>query len=80
MICLARALVSSKDFVILDEATSGLDPETDARIIQVLKHEFQGKTVITIAHRLDTIRDYDWVIEFSQGQVTRQGPPSLFSI
>jgi len=78
LICLARAMVSKKEFIILDEATSGLDPETDARMIQVLKNEFIGKTVITVAHRLDTIRDYDWVIELANGKVIREGKPQEF--
>lgn len=78
LVCLARAIVSKKEYLILDEATSGLDPETDAKIIKVLKKEFAGKTVITIAHRLETIRDYDWVIELAQGELARQGHPSKF--
>jgi ABC-type multidrug transport system fused ATPase/permease subunit len=78
LVCLARAIAMNKQFVILDEATSGLDPETDAKITQVLKREFEGKTVITIAHRLDTIRDYDHVIELANGSVVREGKPGLF--
>jgi ATP-binding cassette subfamily C (CFTR/MRP) protein 1 len=78
LVCLARAMVSNKKIVVLDEATSGLDPETDARITQALKREFVGKTVITIAHRLDTIRDYDWVVELAQGKVVREGKPAEF--
>jgi ATP-binding cassette subfamily C (CFTR/MRP) protein 1 len=78
LVCLARAIAADKSFLILDEATSGLDPETDARILQVLKKEFKNKTVITIAHRLDTIRDHDWVIELAQGQLVRQGKPMDF--
>ena len=78
LVCLARAIASDKLFLILDEATSGLDPETDARIMQVLRQEFKNKTVITIAHRLDTIKDYDWVIELGQGELVREGPPDLF--
>jgi ATP-binding cassette subfamily C (CFTR/MRP) protein 1 len=80
LVCLARAIAANKSFLILDEATSGLDPETDARILQVLKKEFKNKTVITIAHRLDTIRDHDWVIELAQGELVRQGKPRDFSI
>lgn len=69
LVCLARVIAADKPFIMMDEATSGLDPETDARITHLLKHELAGKTVITIAHRTETIQHYDRVIELAHGQL-----------
>lgn len=74
LVCLARVIATDKPFVIMDEATSGLDPETDAKITQLLKQELAEKTVITIAHRTETIQNYDRVVELSHGKVIATMP------
>jgi len=67
LICLARALLKGSNILVLDEATSNVDNATDERIQQVIKNKFKNKTVITVAHRLTTIADYDKVVVMANG-------------
>ena len=75
LLCLARALLRDNKFLILDEATSNVDMETDYFIQNCIHTKFQNTTVITIAHRLNTIADYDKVIVMSRGKIIEIGSP-----
>ncbi|KAK9771968.1 putative ABC transporter [Seiridium cardinale] len=74
---LARALLLKhrSRILILDEATSNVDERTDALMQRIIREEFTAHTVITIAHRLDTVRDADIIIVMDKGKVVEAGTP-----
>jgi ATP-binding cassette subfamily C (CFTR/MRP) protein 4 len=63
--------------LVLDEATSNVDMRTDDFIQRTLKSRFKDYTIITIAHRLNTIADYDAVIVMDKGRIVEMGTPFL---
>ena len=69
LICLARVLLQNKKIVILDEPTAHVDPETEQTIWKVVRQKLKNSTVITVAHRLDTIRDCDKILVLRSGEV-----------
>jgi ABC-type multidrug transport system fused ATPase/permease subunit len=69
LICLARVIAAGRSIVLMDEPTSGLDPETDARISEILRTALKDKTVLTIAHRRESLGNYDRIIEMHNGRV-----------
>eukprot|EP00919_Chromeraceae_sp_WS-2016_P015900 GHVR01037770.1.p2 GENE.GHVR01037770.1~~GHVR01037770.1.p2 ORF type:complete len:110 (-),score=0.11 GHVR01037770.1:2643-2972(-) len=75
LLCLARALIRNNNILVLDEATSNVDMRTDEFIQRVIKEKFKNTTVITIAHRLNTIADYDKIIVMNRGRVAEIGEP-----
>ncbi|KAL4789180.1 putative ABC transporter [Aspergillus venezuelensis] len=79
LLCLARAILKKSRILILDEVTSSVDEETGTLITQVLRDKFQDQTVISIAHRLNTIMYYDKVIVLDKGRIAEQGNPQVLA-
>lgn len=80
LIALARALVRKTKILILDEATSSVDYETDAMIQSTIAKEFQDCTILSIAHRLKTIVKYDRIVVMDKGEVVQfDSPRALFA-
>ncbi|MCJ1392591.1 hypothetical protein MMC18_005461 [Xylographa bjoerkii] len=76
LLCLSGAILhEGKKIFILDEATSGVDKASDELMQRLIRSEFQDHTVIAIAHRLDTILDFDQVIVMDKGAVLETGNP-----
>jgi putative ABC transport system ATP-binding protein len=73
LVALARAYVADPDLLVLDEATSAVDPATDVRIQRALEGLTGGRTSVTIAHRLSTAVAADEVIVFDRGRVVQRG-------
>jgi ATP-binding cassette, subfamily B, bacterial len=76
-IAIARAFLKDAPLLLLDEATSALDGESDEAIQQALGKLMRGRTVIAIAHRLSTVRNFDRIVVLQAGQVVQDGPPDL---
>ncbi|PQE31521.1 hypothetical protein CJF32_00011272 [Rutstroemia sp. NJR-2017a WRK4] len=76
LFCLAGAILRKSRVVVLDEATSWVDPHTDAKIQAIIREEFKGRTIIAAAHRLDGLRDFDQVLVLDHGRIARIGTPS----
>jgi ATP-binding cassette subfamily B protein len=75
MICFARALLANPALLILDEATSAVDPLTEQRTQRALQVLLQGRTSFIVAHRLSTIRHADLVLVLDQGRIIERGSP-----
>src|SRR5215471_4836571 len=72
-VALARAFLADTPLLILDEATSSLDSESEALIQQAMARLMQGRTAIVIAHRLSTVRSMDRILVFDRGEIVEQG-------
>jgi putative ABC transport system ATP-binding protein len=73
LVTLVRAAIADPDLLILDEATSAVDPVTEVRISQALNELTAGRTVVTIAHRLSTAEAADRILVFDQGEIVQDG-------
>uniref|UniRef100_A0A8B9LXC6 ABC-type glutathione-S-conjugate transporter n=1 Tax=Astyanax mexicanus TaxID=7994 RepID=A0A8B9LXC6_ASTMX len=76
LVCLARALLRKTKILVLDEATAAVDLETDNLIQSTIRTQFEDCTVLTIAHRLNTIMDYTRVIVMDNGYITEMDSPT----
>jgi putative ABC transport system ATP-binding protein len=73
LVALARAYLADPDLLVLDEATSAVDPVTEVRLARALEGITRGRTAISIAHRLSTAEAADEVIVFDAGRVVERG-------
>ena len=75
LVCIARALVKKPKILLMDEATANIDERTDEVIQEVINNQLEGTTVLTIAHRLNTIIKYDKIVVLDQGVKVEEGSP-----
>ncbi|SNB61425.1 ATP-binding cassette, subfamily B [Arboricoccus pini] len=74
-IAIARAFLKDAPILILDEATSALDSESESQVQEALERLVKGRTVIAIAHRLSTLRNFDRIVSMDKGHVIEDGSP-----
>jgi ABC-type multidrug transport system fused ATPase/permease subunit len=74
LLCLARTLLQKAPFVILDEATSSVDPQSEELMVRATDEFFSDRTVIIIAHRLSTLEKCDRIVWLEKGQIRKIGP------
>ena len=75
LLCIARSLLRKPKVLVMDEATASIDNTTDAIIQTMIRENFSDATVLTIAHRLNTILDSDRVLVLDDGKVTEFDTP-----
>ncbi|KAL8555682.1 hypothetical protein ACS0TY_003484 [Phlomoides rotata] len=76
LFCLGRALLKKSSILVLDEATASVDSATDGVIQKIISQEFQDRTVVTIAHRIHTVIDSDFVLVLSDGRIAEYDTPA----
>ena len=77
LLCFARAMLQPRPIMMLDEATSNLDSASDDAMQKLLRSEFRDLTLLTIAHRLQTIIDYDSIVVLGKGKLLERDAPSV---
>jgi ATP-binding cassette subfamily B protein len=74
LVALARTALADPDLVVLDEATSGIDPATDVAVQRALRELTRDRTTVSIAHRMLTAAAADRVLVFAGGRIVQSGP------
>ncbi|KAJ7255868.1 multidrug resistance-associated ABC transporter [Mycena haematopus] len=77
LLCMARAILKRSKILVMDEATASVDYATDELIGKTIRREFAQSTILTIAHRLRTVIDYDRVMLLDQGRIAEFDPPGV---
>lgn len=77
LFCLARAMLMSSKILVIDEATASVDLQTDNLMQQIISEHFADCTIIAVAHRLETIRNYDRIAVFENGRIVEYGEPGV---
>ena len=72
-IAIGRTILKEPDILIMDEATASLDEASQSKIVNLIKDKFSGKTVITVSHRLSTIKNYDNIFVLDRGRIVENG-------
>ncbi|KAI9353043.1 P-loop containing nucleoside triphosphate hydrolase protein [Zopfochytrium polystomum] len=75
LLCLGRAMLLRNPILVIDEATASVDMETDQRIQGILREDFRGCTIVCIAHRLNTLVDYDRILVLDKGKILEFDSP-----
>jgi ATP-binding cassette subfamily B protein len=78
-LAIARAFLRDAPILLLDEATSALDSESEASVHEALGQLAAGRTVIAVAHRLSTLRDFDRIVVMEAGRIVDQGAPDVLA-
>ena len=76
LFAVARALLQQSKLLVVDEMTSSVDALTEQKMVSVIREEFAQSTVLAVAHRLNTIRDFDKVVVMDKGRIVEMGSPS----
>ncbi|XP_071483923.1 ATP-binding cassette sub-family C member 10-like [Diadema antillarum] len=79
LLCLARAMLTKAKVLCIDEATASVDMETDEHLQRAIREEFKESTVLTIAHRINTITDSDRILVMGGGRAVEFGEPNILS-
>ncbi|CAF3608368.1 unnamed protein product [Rotaria sp. Silwood1] len=76
LVCIARAILKKSKIILIDEATANVDQKTDALIQAILKNKFQDRTILTIAHRLNTVTKHDRILVLDKGMIANFDTPT----